>query len=114
MTLYSLKSTNIELTEAIKQYIEQKIVSLERLTVDFEPAAELSVEVGKTTQHHHKGPFFHAEMMLTIPGQVLRAEEDRENLYEAIDAVKDEMKRQVTDYKNRLRDKAFQPRPGKE
>ena len=114
MTLTSLKSTNLELTDAIRTYVEEKLEMLEKLTTDFEPAAEISVEVGKTTNHHQKGQVFRAEMMLQIPGQLIRAESTREDLYEAIDTVKDDLKRQLNDYRERLHDHKKAVRPGKE
>ena len=53
-------------------------------------------------------------MNLEIPGKMLRAEEVREDLYEAIDTAKDELRRQLIDYKERLQDQHKEPRPGKE
>ena|SRR3990167_383824 len=114
MTITTIQAKNIELTEAIRSYAEEKVMSLEKLTQGFEPAAKLMVEVGKTTNHHAKGEVFRAEMNLEIPGKMLRAEEVREDLYEAIDTAKDELRRQLIDYKERLQDQHKEPRPGKE
>jgi putative sigma-54 modulation protein len=82
---------NMELTEAIKTYVSDKVQSLEKLlnTEGGEPMAE--VEVGKTTMHHEKGEVFRAEINLTSGGQFLRAEATKDDLYAAIDVAKDEM-----------------------
>jgi putative sigma-54 modulation protein len=115
MTISSIKSTNIELTEAIRSYIEQKVSSLEKISIDFDPVAKLTIEVGKTTNHHFKGNVFRVEMNLQVPGELLRVEEIREDLYGAIDAAKDNLKRQLSDYKERLIDRSQKnKRPGKE
>lgn len=115
MRIISLKSTNMELTDAIRAYVEEKVDHLRKLTAEFEPTDDLSVEVGKSTKHHAKGPYFRAEMMLSLPGKDFRAELEAEDLYAAIDAVKDQMRRQITDYKERLQDKSHRAtRPDKE
>ena len=49
-----IKATNIKLTSALRQYIEEKINSLEK----FLEIVKVWVEVGKETRHHRKGPFF--------------------------------------------------------
>jgi len=115
MHLLGIKGTNIDLTDAIKTYINEKIEAFEQLVQDFEPVADLRVEIGKTTNHHNKGEVFRAEMQMHVPGTVIRAEETAEDLYEAIDKVKDQVKRQLNDYKNKLSDKNQRAtRPGKE
>ncbi len=106
MRLLSTKCTNMDLTDAIACYVNEKLDSIEKLTQDFEPVAELAIEVGKSTRHHNKGPYFFAEMTLHVPGEVLRASKEAEDLYEAIDHVKDDIRRQLKDYKERLSDKS--------
>lgn len=108
----SLKTSNIELTDAIRAYAEEKALSLEKFI--HEDSAALVMEVGKSTNHHNKGPFMRCEMNLTLPGVMLRAEEEREDLYEAIDAVRDELKRQILDRKERQVDAHRGARPDKE
>ncbi len=105
----------MDLTSAIKEYVEEKVVVLEKLTARFEPAADLTVEVGKTSNHHAKGPFFMAEMQLAVPGELLRVEEKAEDLYEAIDLAKEQLRRQLKNYKEKLADRDHRgSRPDKE
>ncbi len=108
----SLKASNMELTDAIRVYAEEKAASLEKFI--HEDSAALVMEVGKSTHHHNKGPFMRCEMNLTLPGAMLRAEEEREDLYEAMDAVRDELKRQILDRKERQVDAHRGARPDKE
>lgn len=115
MRIITLKATNIDLTDAIRAYVDEKVEHLHKLCDDFHPVDDLKVEVGKSTQHHAKGPYYRAEMNLALPGKELRAEHEAENLYEAIDNVKDQMRRQIKEYKDRLKDKSQRAiRPGKE
>ena len=93
------------LTDAIKSRVESQAQALEKLTSWFEPAAELSVEVGKSTRHHTKGPFFRAEFNLSVPGSKLRAQTEEEDLYHAITVARDQIRRQLRGHKNKLKDK---------
>ena len=103
------------LTDAIKARVESKAVTLEKLTKDFDPASELRVEVGKSTKHHAKGPFFRAEFQLSVPGNDLRAVCEETDLYHAIGRARDQVRRQLKDYKDKLKDRTQRgSRPGKE
>ncbi|HBR80300.1 MAG: Sigma 54 modulation protein/ribosomal protein S30EA [Candidatus Uhrbacteria bacterium GW2011_GWE2_45_35] len=113
MRIISTKATNMEMTEAIKTYVEEKLLSLEKLMVDFRPEPEVSIELGKTSDHHSKGPFFFAEANLIVPGQILRARTEVEDLYEAIDLMKDDLRRQVVEFKEKLVGSKHEPRPDK-
>lgn len=64
-------------------------------------AVEARVEVGKITEHHKKGNIFRAEVNLTLPGSMLRAEEESDDLYAALDLVHDELKRQIISFKDK-------------
>jgi len=114
MRIVSLKGTGIELTLAIKTYIEEKVELLAKVCEHFDPADDLRVEVGKSSQHHAKGPFYFAEFQLHVPGQELRAREEAEDLYEAIDLAKDHLRRQLTDLKDKRVETHRGARPGKE
>lgn len=105
MQIISIKGVNMPLTDAIKARVEEQVQALEKLTAWFEPAAELSAEVGKSTKHHAKGPFYRAEFQMHVPGQELRACAEEEDLYHAIVVARDQIRRQLKDYKTKLKDK---------
>ena len=114
MRIISIKGTNILLTDAIKSRVESKAATLEKLTKGFEPAAELTVEVGKSTKHHAKGPFFTAEFQLHVPGSEIRSVTLEEDLYHAIGQACDQVRRQLKEYKDKLQDRSQKgTRPGK-
>ncbi len=100
MRITEIKATNIDLTEALKLYIEKRLSTLSKMCARYSPC-DVAVEVGKTSQHHHKGDVLFAEFNLTIPGTVLRATSTKDDLYAAIDDAKDELKRQLVDRKER-------------
>jgi ribosomal subunit interface protein len=100
MRILEMRSTNLTITAAIREYIEKRLVSLSKLCERYSPC-DVAAEVGKTTQHHLKGEIFFAEFNITIPGAVLRATSTKDDLYAAIDEAKDELKRQLVDRKER-------------
>ncbi|MFA6445898.1 MAG: ribosome-associated translation inhibitor RaiA [Candidatus Paceibacterota bacterium] len=97
----NIKGTNIELTVAITNYVEQRLLTLDRFLKQHGDEVVCQIEVGKTTQHHKHGDFFRAEMNLKLKGGTLRAVAEKDDLYAAIDQVKDEMERQLTQGKEK-------------
>jgi putative sigma-54 modulation protein len=91
----TIKATNIELTEAIRDYVNKKFNSVSKFIQRTDESALCRVEVGKVTQHHNKGDVFRAEGKLHIAGKELYASSEKEDLYVAIDDVKDELVREL-------------------
>ncbi|MDO8509671.1 MAG: ribosome-associated translation inhibitor RaiA [bacterium] len=76
----------IDLTEAIKEYVEKKISGLDK----FHPGIiRASVEVGVENHHHLKGKIFICECKVEIPGNDVFASKNEKTLYKAIDKVRD-------------------------
>jgi len=97
-----IKATNLELTPAINLYIEKVFNSLERLIASLgEASVETRVEVGRSSYHHKKGDVFFAEVNLTCGKKLIRNKVENSNLYAAIDAVKDNLRRELTKFKGR-------------
>jgi ribosomal subunit interface protein len=94
MHLTKIYASNMELSDALRSYVEKKFLGLTKFTVRFPAVAECEVEIGKTT-HHQKGEVFRAEANLTIPGAVLRAEATADDPYAAIDRAKDALKAEL-------------------
>lgn len=103
MRIVEIVGSHIELTDAIKKYVEDKLQVVAKLTTKFEPC-DVQADVGKTSEHHRKGDVFKAEFNLSIPGVKLRSEAKKDDLYAAIDVAVNELRRQVKDYKEKLRD----------
>ncbi len=103
----NIKYTEIDPSSAVKTYVEKKMGSLDELVQGIK-AVEAWVEVGKTTHHHHKGKVFRAEAQIRMPGDTsIRAESVQPELLMAIDEVKDELQRQLKDYKEKQKTKAL-------
>ena len=95
MTINRIKGTGIDLTDAIKDAVETELATLDPMIERWGDAVSADVEVGKTSQHHHKGEIFRAEVNLTIPGKLLRAEDENEDLYVAIKNVAKSLGREL-------------------
>jgi len=107
--------TNMALTDAIKSRVTSQAQTLDKYAKGFEPAAELRVEVGKSTKHHVKGPYFYAEFQLHVPGGEFRGVSEEEDLYHAISVARDQVRRQLKEKRDKQQDKnQKKQRPGKE
>ncbi|MDO8584189.1 MAG: ribosome-associated translation inhibitor RaiA [bacterium] len=101
MTL-NITHRGIELTPAIKAYVEEKMASLEKYSADIRHA---DVEVGMTNKHHQKGDIFECRVVLQVEGDVMRIEREAEDLYKSIDKVRDHLRVELVSRKERLNDK---------
>lgn len=105
MKLNKLKGTDLEITDAMRAAVDRVMEDLTKYAEHFGEAISADVEVGKTTQHHHKGPFFRAEINIAIPRKLLRAEATDEDLYVAIDRMGEEISRELRKEKELLTEK---------
>lgn len=95
MIKHHVKATNMELTDAISDYLGRKIGTLDKFVrSNIESIAR--IEVGKTTKHHNKGDVFRAEVNLEFDGFKFRAVAEADDLYKAIDEVRDSIAHEVT------------------
>lgn len=97
----SIKATNLDLSPAIKKAIEEKIAGLDKFIPHVDGSVEAFVEVAVETAHHRKGKIYYAEANIKVPGEIIRSEAREENLYKAINEVKDELQRLFENYKKR-------------
>ena len=97
-----IKATVIELTPAIEEYARKRLESLEKYFRSEDPdSVWASVEVAKTTRHHKSGDVFKAEIFLRANGKEYYAVSEEEDLYTAIDNVKDRLGHEVSSWKER-------------
>ncbi|MEI6280588.1 MAG: ribosome-associated translation inhibitor RaiA [bacterium] len=100
----NLQGKNLELTEAIKDYVSKRVTNLEKLLLNLEMEkgeAMVNFEVAKTTNHHKAGEIYHAICMINIAGKKFIAESDHEDLYSAIDEVKEKLFNEIQKNKDR-------------
>jgi len=99
-----IKATNFELTEAIRNYCQTKMDMLEKYLGDI-AVINCDVEVERVVGGQNKGDIFRAEVNLEVPRELLRVEKTAEDLYKAIDKVKEHLDQMITKYKEKIRDK---------
>ena len=96
-----LKTKNFEITPSIKTYLQEKMDSLDKFLPNDE-SIFADVELAKTTKHHQKGDIFMAEINLNLPGRLIRVVSEEWDLRVAIDAAKDNLRREITGNKERV------------
>ncbi len=93
---------NIEITDAIREYVHQKIEKAanhyQNLTTEIDVHLSVARNPRITTNQT-------AEVTLFVNGSVIRAEESSENLYASIDLVADKIARQLRKYKEKRQSK---------
>jgi putative sigma-54 modulation protein len=96
-----IQGNNITVTEAIHDYVEQKLEKAVKhfQTITTKVDVHLSVARNARVSDKHK-----AEVTVYANGTVIRAQEGSENLYASIDLVSDKIARQLRKYKERLHD----------
>ncbi len=99
-----IEAAGIELTPALKTFIESKLRALVKLVEKLEGKGEteIVIEVSRTTKHHRKGLVFRAKGNLKFGKTLLRAESNGENVRSAVDFLKDELKREIVGFKERF------------
>ncbi len=102
MKTLKIKATNTTLTPAITNYVNDKLS--EEVLSKFSgknKIFDVDVEIGKTTERHINGEIFRAEVNVKVKGKVLRAVSEKEDLYSAIDDVRDEIVEILRDKKEK-------------
>jgi len=89
-----LKTKNFSLTPSIRTYLQEKLGNLDKF-LPKDKSIFADVELAQTTKHHQKGDIFKAEVNLKVPGRLIRAVAEKWDLRVAIDAVKDELQREI-------------------
>ena len=100
----NLQSKNFGLTETIKDYVFKKVTNLEKLLSTMEEGGGESIinfEVGKSTKHHKSGFVFHADCLVNIKGEEFYSSSDREDIYQAIDEIRESLYEEIRRYKER-------------
>ncbi|MGG3956368.1 ribosome-associated translation inhibitor RaiA [Bhargavaea massiliensis] len=93
---YNIRGENIEVTQAIREYVEKKIGKLERY---FESTEGVTVHVNLKVYNDKQAKI---EVTIPMPQIVLRAEERHDDMYAAIDLVVDKLERQIRKHKTKV------------
>jgi putative sigma-54 modulation protein len=101
-----IQGKNIEITDAIRSYVDQKISKAVNHFKHLTNEVDVNLSVAKNSRVTPKQT---AEVTLYINGAVVRAEESSDNLYASIDLVANKITRQLRKYKEKRQDKNFLP-----
>jgi len=100
MQVINITAKNMDLTDPIRDFVNQKMTDLGKYTAKMEPA-EIRVEVSKTTRGQNKGEIFQATGTISVKGKVMRSENIDKDLYAAIDGMQHDAARQLRRYKEK-------------
>lgn len=96
----NIKATNVDLTAAIKNAVEEKFSGLDRY---FNNIMQIDVEVGLITKGQQKGKIFFCEVNVSVPQKLLRYRKETEDLYTGINEVKKGIQLELKKYKEKLK-----------
>jgi len=96
----NIKATKIKLTPKVKAYVQEKMDMLEKYLGNI-PVQNCDVEIGMSVGGQHCGEIYRAEVNLEVPGELLRVEKTEEDLFKAIDKVKDHLRLSIKKYKEK-------------
>lgn len=89
---------NLEITDAIKGYIDKKAAKLDRFLKEI---GETRIDITYAKSARGVNERFSAQVTLRGRGFILRAEERSNDLYSAVDLVMDKIERQIERYKGK-------------
>lgn len=100
MLHYTIRGENIEVTDAIREYVEKKVSKIEKY---FDDVPEAYAHVNLKTYSDKTAK---VEVTIPLPYVVLRAEETSPDLYGSVDLVADKLERQMRKYKTKINRKS--------
>ena len=92
-----VRGNKIDITDAMKDYVKEKLSKLEKYTLDDDVKATVLVKVRNYTQK--------VEVTIPLKTLILRAEEESEDFYSAVDLVVNKLERQIRKNKTKLKKK---------
>ena len=96
MINYNIRSENIEVTHAIRDYIEKRLNKIEKyFSHSDDIKAFVNLKFFKDKQSK-------VEVTIVLPRLTLRAEDINKDLYKSIDKVLDKLERQIHKYKTKI------------
>lgn len=92
---YNIRGENLEVTPALRNYVEKKVGKLERY-FDTTPVADVHVKMQVQNTENI------IEVTIPMPKLLLRAEEVHPDMYAAIDLVVEKLERQIRKHKTKV------------
>ncbi|GEL13787.1 30S ribosomal interface protein S30EA [Lapidilactobacillus concavus DSM 17758] len=101
MLSFNVRGENIEVTDAIRSYVEKRISKLNKY---FEEPQDSIAHVNLKVYPADKTA--KVEVTIPLPYLVLRAEETSPDMYASVDLVTDKLERQIRKYKTKINRKS--------
>ena len=89
-----IRGNKIEITDSMKEYVKEKLSKLDKYSLD-EFKATVLVKIRNYTQK--------VEVTIPLKTLILRAEEEAEDFYSAVDLVVNKLERQIRKNKTKLK-----------
>ena len=105
MIRVEIRGENIEVTDAIREHIEEKVAKLERY---FNDVPNTHAHVNIKVRNNKRGK---VEITIPMKDLTLRAEEGHDDLYAAVDLVIDKLERQIRKHKTKINRKFREKNP---
>jgi ribosomal subunit interface protein len=101
MNIEITTTRKMEITPAIRGYIEKKLSAFNKFMGKGKEDIIVRVEVGKISNRHKKGDVFKAEVSFKFEKKSLYAVSEQADLYAAVDDVKDEILSEIKKIKGK-------------
>ena len=95
MLKFNVRGENIEVTEALRDYVEKRFKKLEKY---FDLDQDVIAHVNLRVYPDHTGK---VEVTIPLPFLLLRAEDTTGDMYQSIDFVTEKLERQIRKYKTK-------------
>ncbi len=89
-----IRGSKVEITDSMKSYVKEKLGKLDKYLVDQKAKATVLVKVRSYTQK--------VEVTIPLKTLILRAEEEQEDFYAAVDLIINKLERQIRKNKAKL------------
>ncbi|MBN1246740.1 MAG: ribosome-associated translation inhibitor RaiA [Anaerolineae bacterium] len=107
MEMLQIYTRNLELTDRLRDYVEDKVSKLQRYLPNLD---SIRVDLSESNARDNSRRMV-AQITIYVPKAILRAEERAGDIFAAVDSVMDKMSRRVERYKGRRRSARRAPAP---
>lgn len=101
----SILCKDFDLTDAIKSYADEKMSALNKYLPDAGTEAVFNLRLGKVSNSQHSGKIFYAEVSIKTPEKNFGALVESDDIYSAIDQLKDDLAHNIAHYKDKSHSK---------
>lgn len=94
---------NVMRDNAVTDYAKKKMESLDKFINPNDEGVSMDIRISKITDHHRAGKIYKAEASVMTSGKKFGAEAEADDLFAAVDKLKDIISRKMSSYKGKKR-----------